>query len=257
MVLACAGLACATSPTGRRQIMLVSDNQMDQMGVAAFDQLKANTPVSQDPAVGAYVRCVGDAIAGEVPDVASWEIVVFDDAAANAFALPGGKIGVYTGLLAVARNQSQLATVMGHEVGHVLARHSAERVSQQTASQLFLGASGAALCRSDDAAKRQSCAELLGLGAQVGVLMPWGRTQESEADVIGLDLMSRAGFDPRESIRLWQNMASAGGTSTPELLSTHPSHGTRIEHLEMGMGDAMASYEAAQAAGKRPGCSPP
>jgi predicted Zn-dependent protease len=183
----------------------------------------------------------------------AWEVVLFQEDSANAFALPGGKIGVHSGLLKVARNQDQLATVLAHEVAHVIAEHSNERVSTAYATQgglqivqaLAGGASG----------ERSNLMALLGLGAQFGVLMPFSRVQESEADVIGLELMARAGFDPRESIRLWENMGEAGGGEPPEFLSTHPSHGRRISDLQSQMPKALELYKQAQAQGRRPQCS--
>jgi predicted Zn-dependent protease len=182
---------------------------------------------------------------------AAWEVVVFEDKAANAFALPGGKIGVYTGLLQVAKTQDQLAAVIGHEVAHVTARHANERVSTAFAAQAGLNIVDAIY--GGTSAGRNAMA-LLGLGTQVGILMPFGRAQESEADLIGLDNMARAGFDPRESITLWQNMAKAGGGAPPEFLSTHPSHGTRVEDLNKRMPDAMRLYDAARVAGRKPRC---
>ena len=172
------------------------------------------------------------------------------------FAVPGRKIGVYAGLLDVAENASQLAAVMGHEVGHVLARHGNERISQNTAFQLSQAAVAATLANSD----MSTGTGLLimagfGLGAQVGVLLPFSRTHESEADTIGLELMARAGFDPRESVRLWENMAAAaGGAAPPEFLSTHPSDQSRIANLRSHMAEAEALESEAHRAGRRPAC---
>lgn len=259
--LALALAACATSPLGRSQLMLVSDARMAEMGVAAFDQLKSEQKVSTNARTNAYVRCVADAITSALPsgrDVPpSWEVVVFEDPTANAFALPGGKIGVNTGLLPVARNQDQLATVIGHEVAHVIARHGAERVSQSAAAQL--AESGVAAAGIVDPATTTGKLALgaLGLGVQYGVLMPYSRTQESEADLLGLDYMARAGFDPRQSVELWKNMAQAGGGGQPpEFLSTHPSHETRIRDLEQRIPEAEKLEQQARAAGRRPSCTP-
>lgn len=261
-VLACLLLvlvACATSPLGRSQLMLVSDAQMAEMGVAAFDQMKKEQPVSKDARATAYVRCVADAVTAALPADAhpgGWEVVVFQDRTANAFALPGGKIGVNTGLLPVARNQDQLATVLGHEVAHVIARHGAERVSQsQTADLLQAGVAASGVV--DPATSTGKLAlGALGLGVQYGVLMPYSRTQESEADLLGLDTMARAGFDPRQSVALWKNMEAAGGQQPPEFLSTHPSHETRIQDLEKRIPQALELMKQARAAGHRPSCKP-
>jgi predicted Zn-dependent protease len=253
-------LGCATSPTGRTQILLMDETEMAQMGAAAFVQMQGEIPKSTDSAKTAYVRCVANAIVGiltpadlgEVP-VSSWEVELFEEKSANAFALPGGKIGVHTGLLDVAVNQDQLATVLGHEVGHVLARHSNARVSS---SQLAsTGMSLASVFVGGDTAQQQQLMGLLGAGVQFGVLMPYGRGDESEADIIGLKLMARAGFDPRQSIPLWQNMGRAsGGQAPPEFMSTHPSHATRITELQNQMAEALPLYERARASGRKPNC---
>ena len=253
-------LACATSPTGRTQVLINSEAQMAEMGRAAFADMQSRTPRSVDTRETAYVRCVASAIIAilspqELRPIAvdRWEVELFEDPTANAFALPGGKIGVHTGLLDVAVTQGQLATVLGHEVSHVLARHGNERVTQSAlvesgmvAAQILVGA---------DTPEKQQLFGLLGLGMQYGVLMPFSRAQESEADEIGILLMARAGFDPRESVALWQNMDRAsGGQSPPEFMSTHPSHSTRIDRLQAAMPVALRFYEQAVAAGRRPNC---
>lgn len=251
--------ACAVSPTGRKQLTLLPESQMVVMGVQSFHQIQDQTPREKDPAINAYVKCVADAII-RLPEVrkqsADWQVVVFDEDAANAFALPGGKIGVYRGLLAVAQTPSQLAAVIGHEVGHVLARHGNERVSQQFAVGEVLAVLDAWMA-AGNTSNRESAMALLGLGSQVGVLLPFSRVQESEADTIGQDLMARAGFDPRESVTLWQNMGRAGGAQPPEFLSTHPAHKTRIHDLQGGLDRVLPLYQQAQAAGVRPNCQPP
>ena len=257
-----AGMApgCATSPTGRSQLIMMPEAEMAAMGQTAFAEMKGTNPISTNNAQTGYVRCVANAItAALTPDevvglaIAGWEVELFDDPSANAFALPGGKIGVHTGLLEVARTPDQLAAVLGHEVGHVLARHGNERVSQSTLAQS--GMQMAQIMTGVDTPAKQQLYGLLGAGMQYGVLMPFGRTQESEADEIGLMLMARAGFDPREAVTLWQNMgAAAAGPAPPEILSTHPSHGTRITRLNEKMSDALPAYESARAAGRRPNC---
>ena len=193
---------------------------------------------------------MADAITREVGG--SWEVVVFKDDAANAFALPGGRVGVYTGLLAVAKNQHQLATVIGHEVAHVQARHANERVSQSFAVEQGLNIISAVA--SPQSGAGQSLMGMLGVGAQYGILMPFSRVQESEADMLGLDLMARAGFDPRESVQLWKNMARSGGGQPPEFLSTHPSHSTRISDLIGRLPLALQLRNQAQQRGRRPNC---
>lgn len=245
-------LSCAKSPTGRNQVILFSDSQMSELGATSFEQMKAEQKISQDKATNAYVQCVTDRILQYVPKQSSfdkWEVVVFDSPQVNAFALPGGKIGVYTGLLKVAVNQDQLATVIGHEIAHVLANHSNERISQAQLANTGLQLSNAALSNQE---YRNEIVALMGAGVQYGVLLPYGRTQESEADIVGLQLMAKAGFNPYQSIELWKNMARAsGGNQPPELLSTHPSHDTRIKDLD-SEAKTLPGYS-----GKEPNCRRP
>ncbi|GEA52210.1 Zn-dependent protease [Vibrio inusitatus NBRC 102082] len=224
--------ACATSPTGRNQVILFSDNQMSDLGSQSFEEMKTELTISKDTKTNTYVQCVTNAILEYVPIQGSftqWEVVIFDSEQVNAFALPGGKIGVYTGLLNVAVNQDQLATVIGHEIAHVLAEHSNERMSHAQLANTGMQLSNIALANQD---YRNEIMALMGVGVQYGVMLPYGRTQESEADIVGLELMAKAGFDPYQSVDLWKNMAKAsGGNQPPELLSTHPSHDTRIKDL--------------------------
>lgn len=224
---------CSTSPTGRNQIIMFSNAEMSQLGEQSFAEMKRQLPINKDTKTNQYVGCVANAIIKQVPpqaDYANWEVVVFDSEQVNAFALPGGKIGVFTGLLKVAKNQDQLATVIGHEVAHVLANHSNERLSQTQLTNLGLQLSSAALSSSQ---YHNMAMAGLGLGAQVGILLPYGRAQESESDMLGLELMAQAGFNPNESVQLWLNMAKeAQGSNPPELFSTHPSHNTRIQDLQ-------------------------
>ncbi|WP_273457183.1 M48 family metallopeptidase [Nevskia ramosa] len=250
LLTATAVVACATSPLGRNQLKLYSDSDLDEMGVTAFAQTAKETPVTTNGQATTYVNCVANAITREVGGV--WEVKVFESKDVNAFALPGGKIGVYTGLLQVAKGQDQLAAVIGHEVAHVIAGHSNERVSQQQVTGIGLnvaqlivggGAGGGALMSA------------LGAGAQYGVLLPFSRAHESEADLLGLDYMAKAGFDPRQAVQLWQNMAQAGGQKPPEFASSHPSDDTRIRQIAARLPQDLPVYQSAQAAGKKPKCS--
>jgi predicted Zn-dependent protease len=261
VVAAVAFVACATSPTGRSQLILVPEAQMNAMGAQAFQELKSQTPTDSNPMLDTYVKCVAlpiTEIAKRSLDVKQWEIVVFKDETPNAFALPGGKIGVHTGILRVAKTPDQLATVLGHEVGHVIAKHGAERVSHGLVAQGGIVAADAFLKGQSSPAAHQAILAGLGLGVQVGVLLPYGRTQESEADVIGLDLMAHAGFDPRQSVELWMNMiAASGGKAPPQWLSTHPASENRIKSLQSRMEEAMATYRQARHSGKAPACQRP
>jgi predicted Zn-dependent protease len=245
LVIAAIG-ACATSPLGRRQLILVDDSQMHEMGIASFTQMKQKMPETKDAKISAYVGCVARNVTSVMPGgSAAWEIRVFEDKNINAFALPGGKIGVFTGLLKAAQNQDQLAAVIGHEVAHVIAGHSAERVSESMAAQMG-GAAVQAATGVDP--------QVLGIATNVFFLLPHSRTHEAEADILGLDYMAKAGFDPRQAPVLWENMARAGGDKPPEVLSTHPSDKTRIDGLTRRLAISMPLYEQAQAAGKKPRC---
>jgi predicted Zn-dependent protease len=228
----------------------MSEGEMDKMGVQAFSNLKRETPVDHTAQTNKFVQCVAQAITREVGR--GWEVVVFQDDSANAFALPGKKIGVNTGLLEVAENQDQLATVIGHEVAHVLSHHANERVSQQMAVEAGLNALSAVA--DPQSVAGQQMMGLLGVGTKYGILMPYNRAQESEADILGLDLMAKAGFNPLESIQLWKNMKAAGGAESPEFLSTHPSHKTRTDDLIGHMSIALALRNKAHQRGKRPAC---
>jgi predicted Zn-dependent protease len=237
--------ACATSPLGRRQLKLVSDGQMNEMGVAAFTDLKKKTPESKDAKTTGYVSCVARNVTAVMPGGTAWEVRVFDDKQVNAFALPGGKIGVYTGLLKVAQTQDQLAAVLGHEVAHVIAGHSSERVSESMATQL-----GLTVVQASTGVD----AQMLGVAANVFFLLPHSRAHESEADLLGMDYMAKAGFDPRASIALWENMRKAGGQKPPEMLSTHPSDDTRIRQLEQRLPISVPLYDKARQQGRVPSC---
>lgn len=248
---------CATSPTGRSQLMLVSDTQMNRMGLAAFSQLKQQGKFADAPRERAYATCVADALIRVLPapyNRQEWDVQIVKDGSANAFALPGGRIGVNEGMFKVATDQDQLAAVLGHELSHVVARHSAERFSDQMAAQAGIAALTVyGVSRGNDAGRTMA---LLGVGAEVGLLLPWSRAQESEADVLGQRYMAAAGFDPREAVTLWQNMQkSAGRGGVPAFLSTHPAPGNRIKTLSEQAPKLMGTYEQARAAGNAPRCS--
>lgn len=251
-------VACTTSPTGRRQFQLMPESQLEAMGQQTYQEMKKKQPtVASGPSV-TYAACVSNAIIDVVPREYrrdDWEVTVFRSDQVNAFALPGGKIGIYTGLMKVAETPDQLAAVVAHEVGHVMAEHGNERVSNQLATQLGLAvASGVAASQTEH---NRELVALLGLGAQVGILLPFSRTHEREADDIGLDLMSKAGFKPQASVALWRNMAKEKEGGPPEFLSTHPSNQSRIDNLQSQMDGARNSYRRALSEGRRPNCSRP
>ncbi len=248
-------LSCATSPEGRNQLKLIPDEQMDAMGAQSFEQIKQQTPITKDQSIQQYVLCIANKIIPQVtqnPDPKQWEVQVFEDEQANAFALPGYKIGVYTGLLKYAKNQDQLAAVMGHEVAHVIAKHGNERVSNQMATEAGLTIATVILGGTQDENSALILAGL-GLGAQYGIILPFSRSHESEADLIGLELMAKAGFDPAQSVPLWQNMSQAGA-APPEFMSTHPSSDTRIKQLQERIPEANIAYQQAVQKGQRANC---
>ena len=229
---------CATAPvTGRDQFIVVSDQQANAMGASAYQQIRAEKRISSDRRLVQLVQQVGRRVAAVADDPGyRWEFTVFEDPSPNAFALPGGKIGVNTGLFQVAQNEDQLAAVIAHEMAHVIARHPSERLSRQVAVQGGLALAGAA-----SGAVAQN-ANMLAQAATLGLILPFSRSQEAEADRIGLMYMARAGYDPRAAIEVWQNFQSHGGARQPEFLATHPSPGNRLANLQAWMPEAMQAY---------------
>jgi metalloendopeptidase OMA1, mitochondrial len=244
--------ACETVPeTGRRQLILVPSGELTSMSLSEFEKIKNQTPVSKDREQNALLERVGRRIAAvaDLPD-AKWEFVVFDQPdVMNAFALPGGKVGVYSGLFKVTQNEAGLATVIGHEVAHAVAQHGNERVSQGLLLQLG-GAALAHAAQTKPEATQQLIQAAYGIGANVGILLPYSRKQELEADHLGLLYMARAGYEPREAIEFWKRFSAAaqakGGGRPPEFLSTHPLDESRIEQLQSLMPKAIEDYQRAQ-----------
>ena len=232
--------ACQTAPiSGRNQLILFSAEREVALGADAYRQIIDEKEISSDPELTRRMNEVGRRIA-EASDQSglSWEFTLFEDDTANAFALPGGKVGVNTGLFDVAMNDAQLATVLAHEIGHVIARHSSERMSRRLLVQGGLAAIGLSLGDGS-----QAYVQLASQAATLGVVLPFTREQEGEADRIGLIYMARAGYDPRQAIDLWRNFESADSERPPEFLSTHPTPGTRIQLLQQYMPEALAIYE--------------
>lgn len=245
---------CAVVPeTGRRQLMLVSPQQEAEMGLSAFSQIKSEERISQDPELNAQVQRVGQRIAEsvgrEIPN-AEWEFVVFESDDINAFALPAGKVGVYTGLLRLVGSDDELACVMGHEIAHVTSRHGAERTSQNyaVAGLGLIGAIGMEMSDMDPG-KRNAILGLYGAGATVGYMLPYARTHETEADSVGLRFAAGAGYDPHAAAQFWRKMQAANerGSKPPEFLSTHPSDERRIANLEQLAPQYMDLYLRAKA----------
>lgn len=250
-LLAAATLAltgCYTVPeTGRSALVLVSPAEELRMGAAAFTDLKAKEKVSGDIVANARVRRIGDRIAAAVGDAlpgAKWEFVVFDEpGTVNAFALPGGKVGVYTGLLKLAEADDEVAVVIGHEIAHVTARHGAERMSQG----LVAGVIGAGVEAATEGSRYAELARTaFGVGA-TGATLAFSRGNESEADYIGLRYAARAGYDPRAAVSFWRRMAAQKDGPQPiKWLSTHPPHAERIAELERWMPEVLPLYDQAR-----------
>ena len=251
---------CETNPyTGRSQLLMTSVSQEMQLGAQAYNQVKndpkmkpSQNPKEVEPVTRVAARIVEAAKRSKYAEMAQqfqWEVTVIkDDKTANAFALPGGKMAVYTGIFPMAKTEAGLAAVMGHEVVHALARHGAERMSQGQLTKAALQAAGVAAGASGmNPLLSQGTMAALGAGAQVGVLLPFSRKHESEADYIGILLAADAGYDPRESVALWERMAKMSGSGAPaEFMSTHPSHETRIEQLKKWLPEAMNIYQSKQ-----------
>ncbi len=250
--------ACTTSPTGRSQVIYRSDDELAAEAARAFAEMRASIPLETDRATIDYVLCVTTAIVAELePEYRNldWDMAVFDHEAVNAFAMPGGKIGVMTGILEAADTPDRLAAVIGHEIAHVTARHANERASRSPASNIGVQVLAVILGGGHSGAT-YTAYEALNAGAAVGIMLPFNRGQETEADIIGLEYMARAGFDPRQAVALWQNMAEeTGGNDPAEFLSTHPSDERRIDNLVSEFGKTLAIMNEARANGKNPTCS--
>lgn len=235
---------CYTVPETGRSSFILPVNDVAQ-GAAAFAEIKAKEKISRDPAVNERVRRIGQRIAQAVGDAlpgAAWEFVVFDAPdTVNAFALPGGKVGIYTGLLALAESDDEVAIVIGHEIAHVTARHGAERMSQG----ILVAAGGLVLDASTQQRKNQELL-LAGYGLFTGgAMLAYSRAHESEADNIGIRYAAKAGYDPRAAVTFWRKMEKAGGSGRmPVLLSTHPSHDRRIGDLQKWIPEVLPVYEA-------------
>ncbi len=241
---------CSTVPvTGRHELNFISADQEMKLGLSSFDQAKKDTPALADPVVNAQVDRVAKRIAAvaskDLPN-AQWEFVVFSSKEANAWCLPGGKVGVYSGILPITQTDAGLATVLGHEIGHAVAHHSASRMSQALLTQGVGEAAGTALGSTSYAQYQNVFMGMYGIGSQVAVELPYDRKQESEADHIGLVYMARAGYNPKEAVAFWQRFAAynnqQGGASTPAFLRTHPVDSVRIKQLQAWLPEAEAEF---------------
>ena len=243
---------CYTNPvTGRKEHIFVSSQQEMKLGLTSFDQLKKEQPISHDPAINAQVQRVGQhlaAVAGKDMTNAQWEFVVFESKEANAFCLPGGKVGVYTGILPITKDDAGLATVLGHEIGHATARHGAERMTQ--AQELAVAGQLLSVTTATAAPlTQQAVSAAYGIGGPLLVQLPHSRAQESEADHMGLIYMARAGYDPAAAVEFWQRFAAfnkqGGSKQTLSFLSTHPLDDKRIADLQKLLPEARQQYQSA------------
>jgi metalloendopeptidase OMA1, mitochondrial len=230
--------------TGRASHVGMSTRQEALLGLQSYQQVLAQSESIDSGPELETVKRVASRLAkatGTAGADFDWQVSLIRSPQVNAFCLPGGKIVVYTGILPVTQNEAALATVLGHEMAHATSRHGSQRVLQQNLAQTAL--TGVAMSLSDmDYDKQRVVMGALGAGTQFGVLMPFSRKDESEADAIGLLYMARAGYDPRESIRFWERMENVGSRQPPEFLSSHPSHGTRIQQLQAEMPKAIEEY---------------
>lgn len=244
--------ACGSVPlTGRRQVLLVSDQEIFQAGLVQYNEFLSGATLSTDATSTAMVKRVGRKLAdatqkylmangleSELSNFA-WEFNLVKDKQVNAFCMPGGKIVVYEGLLSVARTEAELAVVLGHEIAHAVAKHSNERMSQQILTQYGARLLSKALSQKSEIV-RNTATTVFGLGAQVGMMLPYSRKHEYEADYMGIVFMELAGYDSNASVDFWQKMASLSGSSTPEILSTHPSDAKRVANLQSRIPEAKA-----------------
>ncbi|MCC7519289.1 MAG: M48 family metallopeptidase [Verrucomicrobiae bacterium] len=250
--------ACYTVPkTGRSSFNFISAGEETQLGLSSFEEIKRQEKISADPAGNILVQRVGQRIAAAAAEdisIAKWEFVLFENAEPNAFALPGGKVGIYTGILPITRDDAGLAAVMGHEVAHVAARHGGERISQQLA--LAGLATGLAISlQKQDPGVRNLVLVGFGVGTTLAAVLPHSRMQEGEADRIGLIYMAKAGYPPEEAVAFWERFAEYNrkrGGRPPAFLSTHPTDEKRIADLRAEVPEARRYY-----AGARAGAAPP
>ncbi len=247
--------SCGSVPfTGRRQLQLVSNQEVIALSLQQYQDFIRTAPLEKGTANAQMVSRVGSRIANAVESFYtnngyaselenfSWEFNLVKEKSVNAFAMPGGKVVIYSGLLPVTQTEEALAVVVGHEIAHVIAQHSSERLSQQLALQYGGAIAGGLLGNSQVA--QQLGQTVFGLGAQYGVMMPYARKQEYEADEIGLIVMAMAGYNPQTAVPFWTRMAqSGGGAQVPEFLSTHPTDSKRIANIEKILPDVMQYYK--------------
>ena len=233
-----------TNEAGRTAHLGLTPAQEETLGLQSYQQVLSESETVRSGPEFDLVSGVAARLARATGKDFDWQVSVVRSPQVNAFCLPGGKIVVYTGILPIAKNAAGLATVMGHEMAHATLRHGSERMFKQTATQTLL--TGVQFSLGDmDYEQRRMVMGAIGAGAQYGILLPFGRDHESEADKVGLTYMARAGYDPNEAVSFWERMSKTGGDQPPEFMSTHPSHGTRVERLKELLPAATEEYRRA------------
>ncbi len=239
-------VSCSTTPvSGNKAFLLTSSETENQQGEEAYKEILQKEKVVTNTAQSRMVEEIGKRIAAVAnqPDF-KWEFTTLQSDEPNAFCLPGGKVAVYTGIFKYAKNEAGLATIMGHEIGHAIARHGGQRMSQQMATNAALAGLAAVGLSKLDNTKKTIAMEVIGAGATYVIILPFSRNHETEADEIGLVLMSKSGYDPNESVNFWDRFSQAGGNAPPEFLSTHPNSENRREHLRSLVPKSMPDYQA-------------
>jgi predicted Zn-dependent protease len=246
LIVACAAVGVGSSIA--QAGILVSEKEILRASRVEWLSMKRHLPIEPDQRVQNYVQCIANRLIAELDEehkAMDWEVIVFDDDAVNAAALPTGKISVLTGLLKVADTPDSLAAVLGHEIAHATQNHVMDRAKKgaRTDMLVLLGAAATGINR-----------DMLSQGAAIGMTLPYAREQETEADLVGLQYMSKAGFDPRAAMYLWKNMSAANKGAPPEMLSSHPSDDTRLDNIVKAITPALVTYNQAREGGKRPNC---
>lgn len=239
-------ISCSTTPvSGNKAFLLTSAATENKQGEEAYEEILQKEKVVTGTPEARMVEEIGRRIAAVAnqPDF-QWEFKTLQSDEPNAFCLPGGKVAVYTGIFKYAKNEAGLATVMGHEIGHAIARHGGQRMSQQMATNAALAGLAIVGLGKMDNTKKTIAMAALGAGATYGIILPFSRAHETEADEIGLVLMAKAGYDPKEAINFWDRFSKAGGSAPPEFLSTHPNSENRREHLRGLQSKIAGEYEA-------------
>jgi predicted Zn-dependent protease len=266
VLLAVIASGCSTTPTGRKQLTMKSNATLAADGARAMAQIRAGSALVKDQPTIDYVACVADAIVGTLDDKSAalyWEMAIVNNPVVNAYVMPGGKIVVQSGIMSVADNQHQLATVLGHEVAHVTANHTNERATRSDLSsfgtevlaRVLIGDSLNRYSRNYDPNRAYGIYGMAGTVGKLGLLNPFSRMQESEADEIGILYMAKAGFDPRESVELWKKMGDKTA-NVPAFLSTHPTDESRTNSMISYLPEALVLYNQAKEEGRTPDCEP-